>query len=69
MFSFINYDTLFLDISKLDTSNIINMSGMFYQSKGDFPDISNWDTSNVINMAEMFRLFEGKIPDISKWDT
>ena len=55
------------DISKWNTSNVINMSYMFNQCK-DIPDISKWNTSNVINMSYMF--YEcNNIPDISKWDT
>jgi len=54
------------DISKWDTSNVKDMSGMFYQSKFT-GDISQFDVSNVINMQSMFERskFNG---DISKWD-
>ena len=55
-------------ISKWDTSEVTDMSGLFaYSSFND--DIGNWDTSKVVNMAEMF---EGAISfdhDIGNWDT
>jgi len=55
------------DISKWDTSNVTNMSGMFSNSLFN-GDISKWDTSNVIDMNNMFSWskFNG---NISKWDT
>ena len=44
------------DISKWDTSNVTNMSGMFNacESLSSLPDISKWNTSNVTNMSGMF---------------
>ena len=40
-----------LDISKWDTSKVINMSKMFNHciELKELPEISNWDTNNVIN--------------------
>ena len=40
------------DISKLDTSNVKNMSFMFYNCKSlvTFPDISEWNTNNAIDI-------------------
>lgn len=54
------------DISKWDTSNVKDMSWMFYQSKFN-GDLSKWDTSNVRNMKRMFYYSEFT-GDISKWD-
>ena len=58
------------DISKWNTSNVINMSDMFYgcNSLISLPDISKWNTSNVINMSHMFYECNSLIslPDISK---
>ena len=61
------------DISKWNTSNINNMSGIF---RGCFllyslPDISKWNTSNVTNFSSMFMGCSNleELPDISKWDT
>ena len=43
------------DISKWNTSNVINMSSIFYFCyKLPLPDISKWNTSNVNNMSNMF---------------
>ena len=57
----------------INTSNIINLSGMFKNCNNltSIPDISKWKTSNVIDMSYMFygcsQLI--KLPDISKWNT
>ena len=59
------------NINLLDTSNVTNMSGMFYYcDKLTSLDVSNFDTSQVTNMGEMFfgstRL---TILDVSNFDT
>ena len=48
----------FPDISKWNTSNIGDMSGLFEESKKviSLPDISKWDTKNVIDMTRMFSM-------------
>lgn len=44
-----------IDVSKLDTSNVTNMQGMFGRcSKLTNLDLSNFDTSNVTDMSFMF---------------
>ncbi len=45
------------DISKLDTSNVTNMSFMFSSCKflTHLPDISKWNTSNITNMESIFQ--------------
>ena len=55
-----------VDISKWDTSHVINMKNMFAHSAFN-GDISKWDVSNVTNMSAMFMHshFNG---DISQWD-
>lgn len=44
-----------MDLSKLDTSNVTDMSCMFlYTRRLERIDLSNWDTSNVTSMYAMF---------------
>ena len=54
------------DISRWDTSNVKNMTGMFFASHFD-GNISRWDVSNVTNMEAMFSgsHFNG---NISNWN-
>ena len=56
------------DISEWDTSNVINMRGMF--SKCPFNrDLSKWDTSNVTNMNHMFDYNKNFNCKILNWNT
>ena len=61
----------YIDASKLDTSKVENMRGMFYEARGlTNLDLSKWDTSKVTNMAYMFYDASGLTNlDIGKWDT
>ena len=44
-----------IDLSSFDTSNVINMTAMFYgANKIEELDLSSFNTSNVINMPSMF---------------
>ena len=59
------------DMSKLDTSNVANMSFMFYECNALTPlDLSSFDTSNVANMSYMFS-YCGSLTnlDLSSFDT
>ena len=44
------------DISKWDTSNVLDMSYMFNECSllVSLPDISKWNTSNVLDMCKIF---------------
>lgn len=54
-YAFQNYPLPNLDVSGLDTSNVVNMFYMFHKcSKLTTLDLSNFDTSNVTNMSAMF---------------
>ena len=53
----------------LDTSNVTNMSNMFFYSKAGTLDVSNWDTSKVTNMSSMFSQSQATTLDVSNWDT
>lgn len=55
------------DISQWNTSNVVNMSRIFYKSKFN-GDISKWNTSNVKYMPAVFSHSKFN-KDISKWDT
>jgi len=57
-----------ISISDWDTSNVIDMNGMFYKSENFNQDISKWNTSNVLKMWGMFMEASSFNQDISKWD-
>ena len=56
------------DISFWDTSNVTNMSYMFYGSSFN-QDIGGWDVSSVTNMSYMFSGASSFNQDIGGWDT
>ena len=55
-------------IEHWDTSQVIDMSLLFFNLSDFNDDISRWDTSMVIDMTEMFRYAYSFNRDISGWD-
>ncbi len=65
----------------LDTSNVTDMTGMFFaygcaqENLNNVPNVSNWNTSHVKSMCSMFGFYAfsstnlSLVPDVSKWDT
>ena len=60
-----------LDLSGWKTSNVKNMSHIFYNCINlESLDLSGWDTSNVTDMSDMFYWCDSiKSLDVSGWDT
>ena len=56
------------DFNDINTSEITNMSDLFYTIHKFNGDISNWDVSNVTDMNSMFYKCESFNQDISNWD-
>ncbi|MBT1395979.1 BspA family leucine-rich repeat surface protein [Mycoplasma bovis] len=57
------------NIDKWDTSNIEDMSLMFFSAKKFNTDISSWKTNSVKNMSYMFTSAEAFNQNLDKWDT
>ena len=58
------------NVNLLDTSNVTNMSGMFYYCyKLTSLDVSNFNTSNVTNMSYVFYRCRLTSLDVSNFDT
>lgn len=60
-----------LGLEDWDTSNVTDMSYMFYGCKSLVSlDLSKWDTSNVTNMTSMFYDCKSLVSlDLTNWDT
>ena len=64
-FRFANFNK---DISKWDTSNVTNMSMMFYGAKRFDKPIGNWNVSKVTDMSMMFHDAERFNQPIGNWN-
>ncbi len=70
-----SFENAFMGCSNLttvnggNTSQVLNMSSMFFNAVNADPDTSGWDTSNVTNMASLFSGASSANPDVSGWDT
>ena len=71
LFRFIAFGVKTLDLSGWNTSNVEDMSVMFYTCLDlESLDLSGWDVSNVKNMSGMFiDCTNLKSLDLSGWDT
>ena len=58
-----------MDVSKVVTSNITDMSEMFLNKASFNQNIESWDTTNVTSMASMFNGANSFNRDIGNWDT
>ncbi len=56
-------------MNEWDTSNVTDMTDMFYLARKFNEDISNWNTSKVTSMRGLFYAATVFNQDISKWDT
>ena len=56
------------DVTEVNTSNITDMSRLFYNQVKFNQDISAWDTSKVTDMHEMFKYAYSFNQPIGKWD-
>lgn len=61
----------YIETYKIDTSNVENMTYMFYEAENlRILDINKWDTSNVTDMTGMFcHAIRLKMLDLSNWNT
>ena len=57
------------DISRWNTSNVIDMNGMFIRASAFNQNIGSWNTSNVTNMNAMFLRASDFNQNIGSWDT
>ena len=69
--TYMNCYAKYIDLSNAKTSNVTDMSSMFYCCKNiESLDLSSFDTSNVRNMSDMFFCCESlKSLDLSSFDT
>merc|ERR1712032_821008 len=55
------------DLSRWQTGNVTDMSGMFEGARSFTSDLSQWQTGNVTNMRAMFFGASSFTSDLSKW--
>lgn len=68
LFENTGYEIRNIKIDEWDTSNVTDMSHMFYNCTRFNCDISKWDVSNVTDTTEMFAWCSDFNCDLSGWD-
>ena len=65
----LSYNLQYGDITNWDTSEVTDMSSLFYNKRKFNANISHWNTSNVTNMSYMFcdALFNQDIRNLNKF--
>jgi len=67
--NFFNDESFNSNIGFWDTSNVTDMSIMFYGATAFNQDIGSWDTSSVTSMNSIFENATAFNQDIGSWDT
>lgn len=70
-FNTVPYGTFNQDLSNWDTSNVVNMQGLFSSQTQFNQDLGNWDVSKVTNFSYMFQapLFNnGGVDSLNNWN-
>ena len=67
--NFFNDESFNSNIGFWDTSNVTDMSIMFYEATAFNQDIGSWDTSSVTTMNSIFENATAFNQDIGNWDT
>src|SRR5210317_2057708 len=67
--NFFNDESFNSNIGFWDTSNVTDMSIMFYEATAFNQDIGSWDTSSVTTMNSIFENATAFNQDIGSWDT
>lgn len=69
LFENTGYEIRNIKIDHWNTSNVTNMSHMFYDCTDlNYPGIGDWDVSNVTDMTEMFYGCKQFNCNLSRWD-
>lgn len=68
LFENTGYEIRNIKIDEWDTSNVTDMSHMFYNCTRFNCDISKWDVSNVTDTTEMFAWCSDFNCDLSGWE-